>query len=186
MTKSCWTAPLLGNDSCRSKEPLQNWQAAPMSIAARDKGAISQLASWIWAIFPQTACSSWQHTLFLQFHHLNVKQTPADWPTCKCSSQLPAWPFFFYHLPSYSESLSVGKWLKCSRTIRPQPGRWRTQPASYCSFHLKLCEGEGNYASPQRPGRRLLLLRLKAHEIKEDRRHWSIPRQSSQTNQILS
>ncbi len=65
----------------------------------------------------------------------------------------------------------VGKPFKYSETIRPQPGRREAQPTSYCSFHLKLCAGEGNYASLQRPGETSAALRLKAHEIKGDRRH---------------
>lgn len=175
-----------------------------MSIAARDKRAISQLASWILAIFPQTALNVkqllaaldlvWQHTLFLLYLHLSaatasgaaymqillaVISLTARWEETGLNR-------FWFGCCPLVQVTQVGKWLKYSETIRPRPGRGETQPISYCSFHLKLCAGEGNYASLKRPGETSAALRLKAHEIKGDRRHWNIPRRGGQTNQILS
>lgn len=199
MTNSCWTVWPLGDDSCRLREPVQNWHAAPISIAERDEKAISQLASWISAIFPHTALISMQPHLIspdsiLWFCSILIwiHQLPADWPTCKYTSLSSAWHMgerkglvAFAACPR-DQVAQVGTWLKYCEIIRPQPGRGQTQPTSYCSFHLKLCAREGNYASLQRPGETSAVLWIEAPEIKGDRRLWNIPRRGGQTSRILS
>lgn len=151
MTNSCWSARPLGNGSCRLKEAVQNWHAAPMSIAARDKRAISQLAAWISAIFPPTALnfltayfvfiiSSFEYSRMASMQI--VLSLPRAW---QIGERKLVWTSFgfgcFRHLPPHSGR--PGWELKYSETIRPQPGRGETPPTSHCSFHLKPCAAEG-------------------------------------------